>query len=69
MFDVERHHDEVLVLSESGFDCVHQDGVGRLVLTVQEARELSEKLLEATLPGSFEFMRFLTTPAAEPEDG
>lgn len=69
MFDVERHHDEVLVLSESGFDCVHRDGVGRLVLTVQEARELSEKLLEATLPGSFEFMRFLTTPAAEPEDG
>ena len=67
MFDVERHHDEVLVLSENGFDCVHRDGVGRLVLTVKEARELSEKLLEATLPGSFEFI--LTTPAVDPEDG
>ena len=67
MFDVERHHDEVLILSEAGFDCVHRDGVGRLVLTVSEARELSEKLLEATLPGTFEFI--LTTPASDPEDG
>lgn len=67
MFEVERHHDEVLILSEAGFDCVHRDGVGRLVLTVQEARELSEKLLESTLPGSFEFI--LTTPASDPEDG
>ena len=67
MFDVERHHDEVLILSEAGFDCIHRDGVGRLVFTVQEARELSEKLLEATLPGSFEFI--LTTPASDPEDG
>jgi acetoin utilization deacetylase AcuC-like enzyme len=69
VFDVERHHDEVLVLSEAGFDCIHRDGVGRLVLTVSEARELSEKLLEATVVGSFDFLRFLTTPAADPEDG
>ena len=69
MFDVDRSHDEVVIVSEHGFDCVHREGVGTLVLTVQEARELSEKLLEATLPGSFEFMKFLTTPMADPEDG
>jgi len=68
MFDVERSHDEVVIVSEHGFDCLHRNGVGTLVLTVTEARELSEKLLEATLPGSFEFMKFLTTPA-DPEDG
>ena len=67
MFEVERHHDEVVVVSEHGFDCVHRGGTGTLVLTVQEARELSERLLEATLPGSFEFI--LTTPASDPEDG
>ena len=68
MFDVERSHDEIVVVSERGFDCVHRNGVGTLVLTVQEARELSEKLLESTVGGSFEFM--LTTPAVpDPEDG
>jgi hypothetical protein len=68
MFDVERSHDEVVIVSEHGFDCVHREGVGTLVLTVTEARELSEKLLEATLPGSFEFV--LTTSATpDPEDG
>lgn len=69
MFEVERSHDEVVIVSEHGFDCVHRDGVGTLVLSVQEARELSEKLLDATVVGSFEFLRFLTTPAADPEDG
>lgn len=68
MFDVERSHDEVVVVSERGFDCVHRNGVGTLVLTVQEARELAEKLLDATVVGSFEFLRFLTTPS-DPEDG
>ena len=68
MFDVDRSHDEVVIVSEHGFDCVHRNGVGTLVLTVTEARELSEKLLDATVVGSFEFMRFLTTPA-DPEDG
>lgn len=68
MFDVERSHDEIVVVSELGFDCVHRNGVGTLVLTVQEARELSEKLLEATVGGSFEFL--LTTPTVpDPEDG
>ena len=67
MFDVERSHDEIVVVSELGFDCVHRNGVGTLVLTVQEARELSEKLLESSLPGSFEFI--LTSPAIDPEDG
>lgn len=67
MFEVERSHDEVVIVSERGFDCVHRNGVGTLVLTVQEARELSEKLLESTLPGSFEFI--LTSPAVDPEDG
>lgn len=67
MFDVNRSHDEIVIVSEHGFDCVHRNGVGTLVFTVQEARELSEKLLEATLPGSFEFI--LTTPASDPEDG
>ena len=67
MFEVERNHDEVVIVSEHGFDCVHRNGVGTLVFTVQEARELSERLLEATLPGSFEFI--LTTPASDPEDG
>ena len=69
MFDVERSHDEVVIVSEHGFDCVHRNGVGTLVLTVTEARELSEKLLVATMVGSFEFLRFLTTPAVDPEDG
>jgi len=69
MFDVERSHDEVVIVSEHGFDCVHRNGVGTLVLTVTEARELSEKLLDATVVGSFEFLRFLTTPAVDPEDG
>lgn len=69
MFDVERSHDEVVIVSERGFDCVHREGVGTLVLTVTEARELSEKLLGATMVGSFEFLRFLTTPAVDPEDG
>lgn len=67
VFEVERSHDEVVIVSEHGFDCVHRDGVGTLVLTVREARELSEKLLESTLPGSFEFI--LTAPSTEPEDG
>lgn len=67
MFDVNRSHDEIVIVSEHGFDCVHRNGVGTLVFTVQEARELSERLLEATLPGSFEFI--LTTPASDPEDG
>jgi hypothetical protein len=69
MFDVERSHNEVVIVSEHGFDCVHREGVGTLVLTVTEARELSEKLLDATVVGSFEFLRFLTTPAVDPEDG
>jgi hypothetical protein len=69
MFEVERHHDEVVIVSEHGFDCVHREGVGTLVLTVTGARELSEKLLDATVVGSFEFLRFLTTPAVDPEDG
>jgi len=69
MFDVERSHDEVVIVSEHGFDCVYREGVGTLVLTVTEARELSEKLLDATVVGSFEFLRFLTTPAVDPEDG
>ena len=69
MFDVERSHDEVVIVSEHGFDCLHRNGVGTLVLTVTEARELSEKLLDATVVGSFEFLRFLTTPAVDPEDG
>ena len=67
MFEVEGHHDEVVIVSEHGFDCVHRGGTGTLVLTVQEARELSEKLLESSLPGSFEFI--LTSPAQDPEDG
>lgn len=69
MFDVERSHDEVVIVSEHGFDCVHRNGVGTLVLTVTEARELSEKLLDATVVGSFEFLRFLTTPVPDHEDG
>jgi acetoin utilization deacetylase AcuC-like enzyme len=68
MFDVERHHDEILVLSEHGFDCIHRDGVGRLVLTVSEARELTEKLMEATLPGTFEFV-LTSSSVPDPEDG
>ena len=68
MFDVERHHDEILVLSEHGFDCIHRDGVGRLVLTVSEARELTEKLMEATLPGTFEFV-LTSSGVPDPEDG
>lgn len=67
MFDVNRSHDEIVIVSEHGFDCVHRNGVGTLVFTVQEARELSEKLLESSLPGSFEFI--LTSPAQDPEDG
>ena len=67
MFEVERHHDEIVVVSGHGFDCVYRGGTGTLVLTVQEARELSEKLLESSLPGSFEFI--LTSPAQDPEDG
>lgn len=68
MFEVERHHDEIVVTAEHGFDCVHRGGVGTLVLTVQEAREMTEKLMEATLPGSFEFV--LTSSAVpDPEDG
>lgn len=68
MFDVERSHDEIVIVSERGFDCVHRNGVGTLVLTVQEARELSEKLLEATLPGTFEFI-LTTSSVPDPEDG
>jgi len=68
MFDVERHHDEILVLSEHGFDCIHRDGVGRLVLTVSEARELTEKLMEATLPGTFEFI-LTSSSVPDSEDG
>lgn len=68
MFDVERHHDEILVLSEHGFDCIHRDGVGRLVLTVSEARELTGKLMEATLPGTFEFV-LTSSSVPDPEDG
>jgi len=67
MFDVQRKHDEVVIVSNFGFDCDYVDGVGTLVLSVKEARELSEKLLDATLPGTFEFI--LTANAATAEDG
>ena len=68
MFNVERHHDEVVVTSERGFDCVHHDGVGTLVLSVTEARSLVEDLMEATLPGSFEFI-LTSSSVPDPEDG
>ena len=68
MFEVERHHDEIVVTSEHGFDCVHRGGTGTLVLTVKEARELSEKLLESTVGGSFEFL-LTTATVPDPEDG
>lgn len=68
MFETERHHDEVVVTSDRGFDCWHDGSVGTLVLTVQEARELTEKLMEATLPGSFEFI-LTSSGTPDPEDG
>lgn len=68
MFEVERDHDEIVITSERGFDCHHENGVGTLVLTLQEARALSESLLEATLPGSFEFI-LTTSSVPDPEDG
>ena len=68
MFEVERHHDEIVVTSEHGFDCVHRGGVGTLVVTVKEARELTEKLMEATLPGTFE-MILTSSSVPDPEDG
>jgi hypothetical protein len=60
MFEVEKDRDEVVVTSESGFDVVHRDGVGTLVLTLREARKLSEALLDATLTVYLDL---------EPEDG
>ena len=68
MFEVERHHDEIVVVSEHGFDCVHRGGVGTLVLTVREARALTEQLMEATLPGTFEFI-LTSSSVPDSEDG
>ena len=69
MFNVERHHDEIVVNYDGWLDVsLSPDGdTSHLVISLKEARELSEKLLEASLPGSFEFI--LTTPASELEDG
>ena len=71
MFDVERHHDEIVVNYDGWLDVsLSPDGdTSYLVISLKEARELSEKLLDATVVGSFEFLRFLTTPAVDPEDG
>jgi hypothetical protein len=68
MFEVDRQHDEVVVVTQRGLDYVYQNGVGTLVLSIKEARELSEKLLEATIPGTFQFV-LTSTAVPDPEDG
>ena len=60
MFEVERDRDEVVVTSEKGFDVVHGGEGGTLVLTLKEARKLSEALLDATMTIHLDL---------EPEDG
>ena len=67
MFEVERHHDEIVVNYDGWLDVTHEGDTSYLVVSLQEARELCEKLLEASLPGSFEFV--LTAPLSELEDG
>lgn len=67
MFEVDRQHDEVVVVAEHGLDYVYENDVGTLVLSLKEARELSEKLLEATIPGTFQFV-LTSTAAPDPED-
>ena len=67
MFDVERHHDEIVVNYDGWLDVNREGDTSYLVVSLKEARELCEKLLEASLPGSFEFI--LTTPSREDEDG
>jgi len=67
MFNVERHHDEVVVNYDGWLDVTREGDTSYLVISLQQARELCEKLLEASLPGSFELI--LTTPSRELEDG
>lgn len=67
MFEVERHHDEVVINYDGWLDVNREGDTSYLVVTLAEARELCEKVLEATLPGSFEFI--LTSPATDSEDG
>lgn len=67
MYEVERHHDEIVVKYDGYFDVLRENDEDMLVISLKQARELCEKLLEASLPGSFEFI--LTTPSREDEDG
>lgn len=60
MFEVERDRDEVVVTSNYGFDIVHENGVGTLVMTIKEARRLVEALMDHTMTVDF---------FAEGEDG
>lgn len=60
MFEVEKDRDEIVVKYEHGFDVVHGDEGGTLVLTLKEARRLSEALLGATMTVHLDL---------EPEDG
>ncbi len=67
MFEVERHHDEIVINYDGWLDVNREGDTSFLVVSLQEARELCEKVLEATVPGSFEAL--LTAPASDPEDG
>tara|TARA_R110002153_G_scaffold3605_5_gene17277 strand:- start:1013 stop:1195 length:183 start_codon:yes stop_codon:yes gene_type:complete len=60
MFQAERDRDEVVVKSDKWFDVSQGEDGGTLVLTIREARRLSEALLEATMTVHLNL---------EPEDG